>query len=267
MGQAATTSESTRHRLFEGVLLRLARRPDVGEFILRGGMLLRHWLRPIPRPAGDLDFVATFPFDVEEAGQRFLRVLAEDGVEDGVAFDVERARVEGIFLETGSPGVRVYTSGVAGGIDLEFHADLTFAPHPRPAPVFEGISTECGLVARVRRCRPESVIGQKIQALRHLGVLAWRPKDLNDIRQILARVAVDPTDLGRAIGAYLADVGGTGADARALFGPESWWTLKRSSARWLDFATEARDQNVPRELGSVVAEVAGRLAPILEGLP
>ena len=116
-------------------------------------------------------------------------------------------------------------------------------------------------------CRPESVVGQKMQALWHLGMLGWRPKDLNDLRLLLARVPMDAADLREAIAAYLADVGGTGDDARALFGPASWWGMKLSSARWLDFVKASRGQDVPRDLAGVVAEVAGRLAPILEGLP
>src|SRR5262245_58839325 len=110
---AISSLEATRHRLLEGVLLRLARLPDAGAFVLRGGMLLRHWLRPIPRPAGDLDLLATFPFAVEQAAARFLPVLADGAVADGVVFDVQRTRVEGIWLQTGCPGVRIFASGAA----------------------------------------------------------------------------------------------------------------------------------------------------------
>ena len=51
MKTAATSLDATRHRLLEGVLLRLAWRPEPAQFVLRGGMLLRHWLRPVPRPS------------------------------------------------------------------------------------------------------------------------------------------------------------------------------------------------------------------------
>src|SRR5215218_5999897 len=93
--------EATRHRLLEGVLLRLARRPDAGELVLRGGLLLRHWFRPLPRPAEDLDLVATFPFDVAEAARRLLAVFADDSIPDGVSFDLEGVRADGIWLESG----------------------------------------------------------------------------------------------------------------------------------------------------------------------
>jgi nucleotidyltransferase AbiEii toxin of type IV toxin-antitoxin system len=266
MKAEATSLDATRHRLLEGVLLRLARRPDAAEFVLRGGILMRHWFRPVRRPAEDLDLVATFPFAVEEAARRFLPVLADGAVADGAAFDNDRVRVEGIWLDTGSPGVRVFASGLAGGAEADFHVDITAGP-PRPAPVFGAIPTACGQAARVWMCRPETIVGQKMQALCHLGMLSWRPKDLNDLRLLLARVPLDDAELRGAIAAYLADLGRTGGDARAVFGPSSWWGMKLSSARWLDFVKASRGQDVPRDLATVVAEVAGRLAPVLEGLP
>jgi hypothetical protein len=267
MRTEATSLDETRHRLLEGVLLRLGRRPYVSEFVLRGGMLMRHWFRPAPRPAEDLDLVATFPFAVEEATRRVLPLLTDGSVADGVTFDAEEARAEGIWLETGTPGVRFFASGESDGVEAEFHVDVTFGPPPRPAPVFGSIPTAFGEAARLWMCRPEAVAGHKMQALWHRGMLGWRPKDLNDLRLLLARVTMDAADLRGAVAAYLADVSATLDDARTLFGPSSWWGMKMSSARWLDFVKSSQGQDVPRDLTGVVAAVADRLAPVLEGLP
>ncbi len=267
MKTEATSPDATRHRLLEGVLLRLARRPDPGEFVLRGGMLMRHWFRPTPRPAEDLDLVATFPFAIEEAAARFLPVLADETVADGVTFDAERVRLEPIFLDTGSPGVRVFVSGTAEGAEVDFHVDISFGPAPRPEPVLVEIPTGCGASARVWACRPEAVAGQKVQALWHLGMLGWRAKDLDDLRLLVARVPMDDDALRRAIASYLSDIGGTAEDARTMFGPGSWWGMKRSSARWYDFFESSRGRDVPRDLAAVVAGVARRLVPVWEGLP
>jgi hypothetical protein len=267
MRTEATSLDAIRHRLLEGVLLRLVRQPDAGALVLRGGMLMRYWFRPLPRPAEDLDLVATFPFAVEQTAARFLPLFADTSVADEVAFDVERIRVQTIHLDTGSPGMRVFASGTAHAAEADFHVDITFGPPPSPAPAFGAIPTACGEVAQVWMCRPETIVGQKVQALRHLGMLSWRPKDLNDLRLLLARVPMDDGALREAIGAYVADMGATGDDARALFGPSAWWGMKLSSARWLDFMKASRGQEVPRNLAAVVAEVAGRLAPILENLP
>jgi hypothetical protein len=267
MTTTATSLDATRHRLLEGVLLRLAGQPDAGAFVLRGGMLMRSWFWPIPRPVEDLDLVATFPFAVEEAARRFRRILTDAAVADEVSFDAERVRLEVIHLETSGPGVRIFASGVAGQTEADFHVDITFGPRPRPGPVFGDFPTTSGAVARLWLCRPETVVGHKVQALRHLGMLGWRPKDLNDLRLLLARVPLDDTALREAIAAYLADLGCTGTDARAVFAPSSWWGMKLSSARWQDFLKSSSEQDVPRDLGAVVAEIADRLAPVLESLP
>lgn len=257
---------TTRHRLLEGALLRLARLPDADAFVLRGGMLMRLWFRPLDRPAGDLDLVATFPFDVAETARRFRPLLADRGVDDGVTFDPERFRVEGIWLNTDFPGVRVFASGEADGVEDDFSVDVTFGEPLEPTPVVgEYPMRGCALAARLRMCRPETIVGRKMHALAHMGMLHWRPKDLNDLRLLLGRVPLDPDALPGAITASFASRGEPPAAARLLFARE-WWGMKRTAARWQDFA-RAGGPAAPGDLARVVAEVAGRLGPILERLP
>jgi hypothetical protein len=263
----ASSLDATRHRLLEGVLLRLARQPDAGGLALRGGMLLRHWFRPTPRRALDLDLVAPAPLTVEEAARRYLPMFTDTNIADGVAFDADRLQVEGIWRHTDNPGVRIHACGTLGEDEVNFHVDVTGGPPPRPAPVLGAIPTACGLSAGMWVCRPESVVGQKMQVLWHLGMMGWRPKDLNDLRLLLERLPMDPAGLREAITASFTGRGGTGGDARELFGASAWWGMKLSSARWLDFAKASPGQGVPRDLATVVAEVARRLAPVLEGLP
>ncbi len=111
-------------------------------------------------------------------------------------------------------------------------------------------------------------MGRKLHALMHMGKLHWRPKDLNDLRLLLDRVPMNVAELPEAIAASFTSRGDSPtADARSLFGRDSWWTMKTSSARWQDFVKESKGQDVPPNLARVVAEVAERLAPILERLP
>jgi hypothetical protein len=264
MGTEATSRNAIRHRLLEGVLLRLARLPDAGGLVLRGGMLLRAWFRPTPRPALDLDLVAPSPLTVEDAG-RYLPLFADDRVGDGVAFDADQLHVEAIWRPTDNPGVRVHATGVVGDDRLDVQVDVTGGPPPRPAPVFGEIPTACGRPARVWVCQPESVAAQKLQALWQLGMHLWRPKDLHDLRLLLRRLPMDPAAVREAVAALFADLGGTPDDARSLFA-SPWWGMKMASARWLDFVA-SRGRSAPAPLAQVVAEVAGRLAPVLEGLP
>jgi Nucleotidyl transferase AbiEii toxin, Type IV TA system len=267
IGSNRPSAEVTRHRLLEGVLLRLARLPDADHFLLRGGMLMRLWFRPLPRPAADLDLVSTFPFGVEETARRFLPLLADRGIDDGVTFDPERCRVEGIWLNTNFPGVRLFAAGEVDGVEDDFTVDVTFGEPLVPEPELgEYPMLDSALTARLWMCRPETITGRKLHALMHMGMLHWRPKDLNDLRLLLGRVPMNPAVLPEAIAVSFTSRGDTTADARALFARD-WWATKMAAARWQDFVKESRGQEVPPNLTRVVAEVAERLNPILERLP
>jgi hypothetical protein len=267
-GSPRPSADTIRHRLLEGVLLRLARLPDAGHFILRGGMLMRLWFRPHPRPAADLDLVSTLPFNVQETARRFLPLLADRGVHDGVMFDSERFRVEGIWLNTDFPGVRLFACGEVDGIEDDLSVDVTFGEPLVPAPQLGDYPMQGGeRIARLRMCRPETITGRKLHALMHMGMLHWRPKDLNDLRLLLGHVPMNFAELPEAIAASFTSRGNTTADAHSLFGRDSWWGMKRSAARWHDFVEQSGERQTPRNLACVVAEVAERLAPILERLP
>jgi hypothetical protein len=267
-GSKRAIGEETHHRLLEGILLRLARLPDADRFVLRGGMLMRLWFRPLGRPAADLDLVSTFPFSVEETAQRFATLLADRGVDDGVTFDSERFRVEGIWLNTDFPGVRMFASGEVDEAEDDLSVDVTFGEPLVPAPELgEYPMLGRGLTARMWMCRPETIAGRKLHALMHMGMMHWRPKDLNDLRLLLGRVPMKFDDLPEAIAASFTSRGSQPSEARSLFGRDSWWTMKMARARWQDFVRESTGQETPGNLACVVAEVADRLAPILERLP
>jgi hypothetical protein len=125
----------------------------------------------------------------------------------------------------------------------------------------------CRKTARLWMCRPETITGRKLHALMHTGILHWRPKDLNDLRLLLGRVPMNVAALPEAIAASFTSRGNTTADARALFGRDSWWGMKMSVARWHDFVNAPEGQGAPRDLGQVIAEVRDRLQPVWERLP
>lgn len=256
------SADDVRHRLLEGVLLRLAPVAEDAGYVLRGGMLLRQWFRPLNRVAGDLDLVTPLPFDAHEAGARLLDVLRTATVEDGVSFDFRRGRVDAIALETGNPGARVFLTGTSQMVELDFHVDITGSAPMVPAPEVGDMVCAAG-TARMRLCRPESVAGQKMQALRHLGETGWRAKDLDDLRLLLSLVPLDAGGVRESVASLFAAIGATAGEARELFAESSWWGTKFASARWGDFAKSPRGRHAPGSLGEVVAEIRGRLGSLM----
>ncbi|MBY0233125.1 MAG: nucleotidyl transferase AbiEii/AbiGii toxin family protein [Gemmataceae bacterium] len=226
-------------------------------------MLLRHWFHPLPRRAADLDLVGTYAYGPEETARRFAPLLADRGVADGVAFDPERFRAEGIWLNTDCPGVRLHAAGEVDGEEDDFSVDITFGEPLVPEPSWDDVPTMHG-PARLMVCRPETIAGRKLHALRHMGRMHWRPKDLNDLRLLLERVPMDEAGLAEGIAASFRR-GDAPALAREVLGPGGWRGMKMSSARWQDYARTA--EGTPRDLAAVVAETAARLAPVLARLP
>lgn len=257
------TIVAIRHRLLEGVLLRLAKLPDAGGIALRGGMLLRHWFHPTPRMAQDLDLVASTPLALTDA--EYFRPMFADSIDDGVTFDFEQITVEGIWLQSDHPGIRMHVRGLYSGYEADIQVDITGGPPPRPAVVMSELPTSTDTI-RLWTCRPEAIVAQKVQALWHLGMLGWRPKDLDDLRLLLERVPMDDNAMREGLSETFAELGGTGHDARSVFGPESWWGMKHASARWGDFVEETRRTGV-RNLSNVVDSISARLKPIMEEIP
>jgi hypothetical protein len=266
IGSKSLSPEIIRHRLLTGVLARLSRLHYADRFVLRGGMLMRLWFRPWPRPAGDLDLTSPDEFSVDETARRFRPLLADRDVDDGVTFDPERFHARGIWLNTKFPGVRLFASGEVEGVEDDFTIDVTFGEPLVPRPELHEYPLDCGLTVGLWMCRPETIIGRKLHALMQMGMLHWRPKDLNDLRLLLTHMPLNFAELAGAIACSFSSRGNTTAEARSVFGPAAWWGMKMSAARWRDFVEESAG-SVPGDLSAVVAEVATRLQPVLEELP
>lgn len=167
--------------------------------------------------------------------------------------------------------MRLFACGSVDGSEDDFTIDVTFGEPLVPPPELHEYPLECGHSAALWMCRPETIVGRKLHALTQMGPLHWRPKDLNDLRLLLGQVPLDFTALASAIACSFTSRGNQPAEARALFGNSSWWTMKMSTARWRDFVEEsaeiAEERIVPENLAAVVAEVAALLQPVWEQLP
>ncbi|MEO8700606.1 MAG: nucleotidyl transferase AbiEii/AbiGii toxin family protein [Kofleriaceae bacterium] len=232
-----TAAQAVRHHLLAGLIERVAR-TDPG-FVLRGGMLTRAWIDPLPRPTRDLDYVGDFAFDVEATVDRFRPALGHV-VDDGMVFDPERFTARGIWLDSEFPGVHLdLAAGIATadhtlGVDIGFHDPLV-----PPATEHAG----------VRAVRPETQLAWKLHGLVEMADM-WRPKDLADLWLIVTRVPLERTLLAPAIAAAFTSRGYTVDDARAAFDRPHWAT-KSARVRW------ATTRGL--ELATAIAEIRERL--------
>lgn len=248
-----TLEQASRHRVLKGLIARVAR--TAGDaFVLRGGMLTRAWVAPLPRPTTDLDYVGDFPFDVEDTARR-LRPALEQDLDDGVRCDPGSLEARGIWLDTAFPGVRVQVRAGIGSPDDAVTLDVGFADPLVP----ETTRLELAGV-RVRCVRPETQVAWKLHALAEMGA-SFRPKDLADLWRITTRTALDADALPPAIDAAFTSRGYSLDDARNVL-VQAHWGTKSARVRWNPDRTGAGVPPLPEAL----ADVRERLAPALEAL-
>ncbi len=249
--------ELLRHHIQEGVLRRLAISPAKRDFVLRGGMLTRHLVAPIPRLSQDLDFVGTFPFDVEDAIERFRMVVCEE-LNDGV--ELTNFKGKGIWERTEFPGVRMRVNVATEGIEVVLQIDVGFNDPLVPEPELVVYPSLVGPDSEVWCCRAETMIGWKLHGLAEMGRTGWRPKDLHDLYLLVTSVSIQLDDLAPAIEAAFVSRGYALADAWGVFTTPNWWEPKSAFVKWAEFRQSQPDMPVPEDLGMVARTVYEKLA-------
>ncbi|MFP2925821.1 nucleotidyl transferase AbiEii/AbiGii toxin family protein [Pyxidicoccus sp. 3LG] len=243
------------------VLRRLARSPEVEALVLRGGLMMRLWSGPVPRPVEDLDFLARFPFDAADTVKRLESVLRLD-VGDGFTFGTARSEV--IWAETAFPGVRVFVEarlpGVAGAFELRI--DTGFGDPMDPGPAWTEYDVGEGGTARVLACRPETLLGWKVHGLFERGKGRFRPKDLFDVYLLTRHAPLESALLPRALRLAFDSRGDSLELMERLmageFGRSPW-----SHEKWARYRS-SRPEGRPESLADVVSAVATTLRPVWE---
>ncbi|NTX17581.1 nucleotidyl transferase AbiEii/AbiGii toxin family protein [Myxococcus sp. CA056] len=243
------------------VLRRLARSPDAPELVLRGGLMMRRWSGPVPRPVEDLDFLAGFPFDTRESVDRMGRLLRDD-TGDGFTFGALRSEV--IWEETEFPGVRVHVETQLPGVQspFELRIDLGFGDPMDPPPEWIDYESSDAAPAHVLACRAETLFAWKVHGLFERGKGRFRPKDLFDVYLLTRYAPLDAALLPPALRLAFDARGDSLALMERLvdndFGRSPW-----SLEKWARYRA-SEPEGRPEQLADVVTAVAQALRPVWE---
>jgi predicted nucleotidyltransferase component of viral defense system len=188
----------------ERLLYRLSKSKHRENFVLKGAMLMRHWLDDPHRPTRDIDLLGFGDSDPELTLKIFREICAIEA-DDAVAFNLDALVVDRVRDESGYSGLRLKTYATVDGARVRVVIDIGY-----------GDATEPGLneielpvlldqpAPRLRAYPPETVIAEKFQAIVMLGLANTRLKDFYDI-WILARTHEFKDDrLAQAIAATFA---------------------------------------------------------------
>lgn len=255
--EEVSLADARRQHCFEGVLRRVAAlgREDL---VLRGGVLLRAWVGP-ERPAEDLDFLATWPFEAERARSVLAKVCAHP-LEDGLRLGLAQTQVT--WTNTPFPGLRAQIEGRCLGEPLEFQIDLGCGDPMAPGPAWVQLpGVGPGYGPRVLSCQAETLFGWKLHGLYERGLGTWRAKDLHDLFLLLTRCELEREALIAAI--RLAHESRAG-DLRLLewLRDGHFGQSRRSRRKWRKLREGRPPGSVPEQATGPVA----LLAPLLKEL-
>jgi predicted nucleotidyltransferase component of viral defense system len=193
----------TRYML-ERLLYRLSTSKHREKFVLKGAMLMRHWLDDPYRPTRDLDLLGFGDSDPELTLKIFREICAIKA-EDAVVFDIDGLVVDQVREDSGYSGLRLKTYATVDGARVRVVIDIGYGDATEPGlndielPVLLDQPTP-----NLRAYPPETVIAEKFQAMVALGLANSRLKDFYDIWILAQAYKFEDDLLARAIAATFA---------------------------------------------------------------
>lgn len=176
----------------ERFLHRLGHSRQSERFVLKGAILLRHWLGTDTRPTRDVDLLG--PVDLDEGALRQVleELLTLDVEEDGITFDLTSIVVCPIRGASEVLGLRAKFDGALGRTRLRFQVDVGLgdAVYPPPQEVVPGRLLDMPM-ARVRAYTPYTTVAEKLEAMVVHGEANSRTKDYYDLYHLSRALPFD----------------------------------------------------------------------------
>ncbi|MDT5128128.1 MAG: hypothetical protein QOH54_3772 [Mycobacterium sp.] len=194
-GTSAPTQEYLIRHTLESFLDRLTRTSHVGDFVLKGGILLAAY--GVRRPTKDTDSSAISTNVTAERLAQVVRDIAAIDVDDGVVFDLDTISVQEIREQAAYPALRVRVAVSIGPWKGVAAWDVStgdpIVPPPRQVTIDRILSDPIALLGYA----PETTIAEKGVTILERGITSTRWRDYVDI-VALARGGIDPDELLRS---------------------------------------------------------------------
>jgi predicted nucleotidyltransferase component of viral defense system len=188
----------------ERLLYRLSTSKHRDSFVLKGAMLMRHWLDDPQRPTRDLDLLG-FGEGNPELTLNIFREICAIEADDAVVFDVGGLIVDQVREESGYSGLRLKTYARVDGARVRVVIDIGYGDATEPGLNDIELPVLLDQPAPNLRAYPyETVIAEKFQAMVALGLANTRLKDFYDIWILAQTYDFKDDRLARAIAATFA---------------------------------------------------------------
>jgi len=169
------------------------------QFILKGGMLVTHWIEDESRVTRDVDFLGYGDASEGHLKTVFSKLLSLEA-NDGLVFDVDGLTAETIKEDQEYGGIRLKTIAYLGKtripitIDIGFGDAMTDRDYTIDYPSLLDMPP-----ASIRAYPPATVVAEKFHAIVALGLVNSRMKDYYDLWAIHNAQSLKASELDAAI--------------------------------------------------------------------
>jgi Nucleotidyl transferase AbiEii toxin, Type IV TA system len=115
----------------ERLLFRLSISDHKDRFVLKGAILLRHWLDDPHRPTRDLDLLGFGESD-PQLTLGFFKEICAIAADDGVSFDTDSLAVDTVRDESGYSGLRLKCYALIDGARIRIVIDIGYGDATEP---------------------------------------------------------------------------------------------------------------------------------------
>ena len=249
----------------ERFLHRLGSSPHRNLFVLKGALLLRHWLGADTRPTRDIDLLGPVHLDRKQLGELLHSVLCLGVEHDGIEFALDSIVVMPIRGESAVLGLRAKFDAHLGRTRLRYQVDVGLgdAVFPKTVELVPG-----GLLgmpmASVRAYTPYTTVAEKLEAIAVLGDANSRTKDYYDLLQLPRALAFEGSTLVQSIRRTFARRT-TPIPVEPLEGlSDTFASDPLHAGRWRAFLVKSRLRVADVDLVGVVTSIRRFARPVLD---
>jgi predicted nucleotidyltransferase component of viral defense system len=169
------------------------------QFILKGGMLVTHWIEDESRVTRDVDFLGYGDASEGHLKTVFSKLLSLEA-NDGLVFDVDGLTTETIKEDQEYGGIRLKTIAYLGKTRIPITIDIGFGDAMTDRDYTIDYSSLLDMPpATIRAYPPATVVAEKFQAIVALGLVNSRMKDYYDLWAIHNTQLLKAKELDAAI--------------------------------------------------------------------
>lgn len=251
----------------ERFLYRMSISSHVGDFVLKGALMLLAWKIPRTRPTMDIDFLGFTDNSLENLDAVIQAVCRIDNQEDdGVQFDSKTVKAVRIKEDAEYEGIRVTFMGHLGNAKIPMQIDVGFNDAVTPSPqIIDYPVILNSPVPQLRGYNRETMIAEKFEAMVKLGEFNSRMKDFFDIWLLSRQFDFSSVQLAKACRKTLSRRG-TDLDELPYILKEKFAGANEKQKQWSAFIRKSRIDYAPEKFYAVTTQIRDFMEPIVSSI-